>query len=521
MEKKTGPDQHQQRTEDSGWNLSRRSLFQRAGLAIAAVSLPASPLLPAAPLPRGQAGESAGSETGKAGPKISPVMAKLSSYMSEAAGRALPDEVVEKAKQHILDTLAAMISGSELLPGREAIKFVRAYGGEKVATVVASDVVCGPMEAALANGQLAHSDETDDSHAPSQSHPGCAVIPAALAVGEACGIDGGHFVRAVTLGYDIGPRVTMTMGAQSYEGQTHRSTHSIVTIFGGAAAGGCAASLNPQQMRWLLDYTSQQSSGIAAWQRDTQHIEKAFAFGGMGARDGVTSALVVQSGWTGVDDIFSGADNFFLANAPWADPAGMIDKLGERYEVTRTNIKKWPVGSPIQAALDAIENLRKQHPFQADQVQKVTVHLATHEAAIVDNREIADICLQHMVAVMLLDKTVSFRASLDQARMKDPAVLRERAKVELIPDEALQKLMPLRVAVVDITLTDGTHLNQRVDAVRGTPENPMTREEIVAKARDLIAPVLGPSTASGLIEKVFALESVKDVRELRPLLQRA
>ena len=503
---------------DGGSGLTRRTLFQRAGVAVAAATLPKAALMPAAALPPAQ-DESAGA--GKSGPKISPMMTTLSNYMSEAAGRALPDEAVEKAKQHILDTLAAMISGSELLPGREAIKFIRAYGGEKVATVVASDVVCGPIEAAMSNGQLAHADETDDSHAPSQSHPGCAVIPATLAVGEMCGINGEHFVRAVTLGYDVGTRVTMTMGAQDYEGKTHRSTHSIVPIFGAAAAAGCAASLNPQQMRWLLDYTAQQSSGIAAWQRDTQHISKAFSFAGMGARDGVTSALVVQSGWTGVDDIFSGADNFFQANAPWADPAGMIDKLGERYEVTRTNIKKWPTGSPIQAALDAIENLRKKHPFEADQVEKVTVHLATHEAAIVNNRDIADICLQHIVAVMLLDKTVSFRASLDEARMKDAAVLRQRAKVELIPDEALQKLMPVRVAVVDITLNDGAHLNERVDAVRGTPENPMTRQEIVDKARDLIAPVLGPSTATNLIEKVLAIETVKDVRELRPLLQRA
>ena len=504
--------------DDVGSNLTRRSLFQRVGLAAAAATL--APGVEIGVASAGPPQTSEAESPGNSGNAISLVMTTLSTYMSEAADHALPAEVAEKAKHHILDTLAAMISGSDLLPGREAIKFVRTYGGEKVATVVASDVVCGPIEGALANGQLAHADETDDSHAPSQSHPGCAVIPAALAVGEQCGIGGEHFLRAVALGYDIGPRVTMTMGAQNYEGSTHRSTHSIVTIFGAAAAGGCAARLNPQQMRWLLDYTSQQSSGIAAWQRDTQHIEKAFAFGGMGARDGVTSALVVQSGWTGVDDIFSGADNFFLANAPWADPAGMIDKLGERYEVTRTNIKKWSVGSPIQAALDAIEDLRKGHPFDVDQVQKVTVRVATHEAAIVNNRDIADICLQHIVAVMLLDKTVSYRASLDESRMKDPAVLRERAKVELIPDEDLQKLMPLRVAIVDITLTDGTHLNKRIDAVRGTPENPMTREEVVAKARDLIAPVLGAATASNLIEKVLAIEGVKDVRELRPLLQR-
>jgi len=313
----------------------------------------------------------------------------------------------------------------------------------------------------------------------------------------------------------------MTMGAQGYEARTHRSSHSIVTIFGAAAAAGCAASLIPQEMRWMLDYTAQQCSGLAAWHRDTQHIEKAFVFAAMGARSGITSALVVHSGWTGIDDIFSGPDNFFMVFAPHADPAGLIDKLGERYEVTRTNIKKWPVGSPIQAVLDALVILRKQHPFNADQVQNVTVRLATDEAAIVNNRIMPDICVQQMVAVMLLNKTVTFRTANDEALMKDPAVLRERAKVTLVPDEQLQRLLPLRVGIVDLTLTDGTHLTQRVDNVRGTPENPMPREEIVAKARDLMTPILGATSCNNLIEKILGLENVKDIRELRPLLQRA
>ncbi len=490
-------------------SLSRRDLFEFAGLAIAAAALPTQ--MPAAAPPA------------RANPQqnVSSIMERLSGYMSEAGSRSLPAEVIEKTKQHILDTLAAMISGSELPPGRTALQFARAYGGREVATVVASNFACGPIEAALTNGVLAHADETDDSHAPSQSHPGCAVIPAALATGERFGISGELFLRAVALGYDIGPRFTVTLGGQRFEAESHWSTHSISPLFGAAAAASCAASLNAQQMRWMLGYTAHQSSGLGAWNRDTEHVQKAFHFGGMTARSGVTSALLVQAGWTGVDDILSGKDNFFAAYNPHADPAGLIDKLGERYEVTRTNIKKWPVGSPIQAALDAIEILRKQRAFEAAQVQQVTVQLATDEAAIVNNREIPDICLQHMVAVMLLDKTVSFVSAHDQARLKDPATLRERAKVQLIPDQELERLMPLRVAIVNVTLADGSHLTQRVDNVRGTPENPMTRDEIITKASDLMTPILGPAKSSKLIQTVFGLEAVSDVRQLRPLLQRS
>src|SRR5689334_7115760 len=257
------------------------------------------------------------------------ITSALSSYMSEAANRKLPGEVVEKTRQVVLDTLAAMISGAELPPGKFAIQFARAYKGDKVATVAASNVLCGPIEAALANGMLAHSDETDDTHSFSQSHPGCSVVPAALAVGERFGIDGARFMRAVALGYDVGTRVTITLGRLPYMAETRRSTHALCGTFGSAAAAGCAASLNAQQMRWLLSYSGQQASGLASWQRDTDHIEKAFDFAGMPARNGVTSALLVHAGGTGVDDVFSGADNFFQAFAPKNDAALVIEELGE------------------------------------------------------------------------------------------------------------------------------------------------------------------------------------------------
>ncbi len=372
-----------------------------------------------------------------ADPPISAAMNRVSTFMAGAASRELPEAVVEKAKQMILDTFAAMISGSDLPPGKFAIQFARAYGGPRVATVAASNIVCGPIEAALVNGMLAHSDETDDSHSPSQSHPAASVVPAALAVGEKFGIDGSRFLRSVVLGYDIGPRFTMTLGKVEYMQASHRSTHALSGTFGSAAAAGCAAGLNAQQMRWLLSYAAQQASGIATWQRDTDHVEKSFDFAGMSARDGVTAALLVQAGATGVDDVLSGADNLFLAFQPMNDPSMFTDKLGERYEIMRTNVKRWTVGSPIQAPLDALELLMKKNGFSAAQVKEVEVRVAALEAGIVNNRDIPDICLQHMLAVMLLDKTASFKSAHDAARMNDPATLAERAKVKLIPDQEL------------------------------------------------------------------------------------
>jgi 2-methylcitrate dehydratase PrpD len=449
-----------------------------------------------------------------------PVMSTLAAYMSAARTRALPEEVAEQAKFHLLDTMAAMISGSELPPGQAAQRHIREHCGNGPATVVGTALTAPPIDAALANGMMAHADETDDSHNESRSHPGCAVVPAALAAGEISGIDGPGLLRSVTLGYDIGTRVVLAMGGAAFSYESSLSTHSIAGTFGAAAAASCAVGLDTRQMRWALDYTAQQSSGFTAWRRDTDHIEKAFVFAGKTARDGVTAALLVQSGWNGVDDIFSGPDNFFAAYAPKAQPEKLIEKLGERYEITQTDIKKWTVGSPIQGPLDAIEAIRSKKTFDADQVKKVTVRLAPSVANVVDNRDIPDICLQHMIAVMLIDKTVSFQAAHDKARMQDAAVLKQRAKVNLVRDDELTKLLPVRETIVEIDLNDGTHLSERVSAVRGTPRNPMNRDEVTGKARDLILPVLGRDTATRLIDTIFAIESLTDIRILRRLLQR-
>jgi 2-methylcitrate dehydratase PrpD len=429
--------------------------------------------------------------------------------MSEAKDRTLPGNVIEKAKHHILDTFAAMISGAELPPGRAAIRFAEAYGGKPVATVAASKVACGPLEAAMANGVLAHADETDDSW-PNGWHPGCNVIPAALAVGEQFGISGAHFLRAVTLGYDVGSRFLVAMRPGVF--QTHKSTHSIAGNFGSAAAAGCAAGLNPQQMRWLMDYAAQQSSGIAAWDRDSEHIEKGFVFGGMPARNGVTAALLVSYGWTGVGDVLSGDDNFLLANEPHGAAEALTDKLGERYEIVITSIKKWTVGSPIQGPLDALEIMLKKRPFSPDEVKEIVVRMAP--GSVVDNRDMPDVCIQHMMSVMLIDQTVSFRSAHDKARMEDPVVLRHRAKVRLDPGSGS------RTPLVAVTLTDGTRLGEDVTTVLGTMNNPMTRDQVIEKCRGLMGPVVGLPAAGKLIDAGLNIENLKDVRELRPLLQR-
>jgi len=445
-------------------------------------------------------------------------MRVLATYMASALRKPLPAPVLEKTRHHVLDTIAAMVSGSRLLPGRKAIGYVRSRGGSEEACVVGSRLVTTAENAALANGMLAHADETDDSHAPSQTHPGCGIVPAALAMAEREGRNGMALLRAVALGYDIGCRFTMSLNASEFRADGH-STHSFGAMFGAAAAAGALARLNADRMRHLLSYTVQQASGVSCWMRDTEHIEKAFDFAGMPARNGVTAAVMVAQGFTGVDDPFTGERNFFVAYGRDPTPGELTRELGTTFEIMRTNIKRWSVGSPIQAPLDSLSELINTHDIRADQVERVVVRVGHSGANTVDDRTMPDICMQHMCAVMLVDGIVTFESAHDEERLRDPRVQEIRRRVELYGDDDLERASPSRQGIVEIRLKDGREYRHHTMAVRGTDENPMTRAEVEEKCFHLMAPILGKRRAKQLCDTVWTLDRVADVRDLRPLLR--
>ena len=445
------------------------------------------------------------------------ITGEVCAYVAGALDRALPAEVVIKAKHHLLDTLAAMVSGSRLGPGKMAIKYIRSLGGRREALVVGTRLQTTAINAALANGMLAHADETDDSHLLSRSHPGCAVVPAALAMAEREGRDGEALLRAVVLGYDVGSRFNIALNMKEVK-TVYFCTHSHGPGFGAAAAAAALAGATAGETRDVFAFAAQQASGLRIYMRDQDHIEKAFDFGGMPARNGVTSATMVRTGFTGVLDAIGGPYGYLDSFADDPRPEALIDGLGSRFEILDTNIKKWSVGSPIQAALDSLEVMMAAQSFGAGDVESLIVRLPDDRAHIVDDRDMSDINLQHLLAVMLLDGGLSFASSHDHTRMGDPAVRDLKARITLVPEAFLTRARPERQAIVEITLRDGRCVEHRTHTVRGTPENPMEEDEVDAKALDILAPVLGGERAQALVAAVRSLETLDSARDLRPLL---
>ena len=452
--------------------------------------------------------------------EVSPVMSELSTYIARALKKPLPPAVVERGKIHLVDTVAAMISGSRLRPGARAIEYVKALGGRPEAGVVGTRIVTSAPHAALANGMFGHADETDDTHPPSLTHPGTSVVAAALALGERNRLAGAAVLRAIVLGYDICARMVLTLKPMAYLRSGH---HAGATgqLFGAAAAAGALLKHNPAGIRHMLSYAGEQTAGLYTMFRDPEHIEKAYAMGGMPAHNGTAAALMVAHGWTGVDDVFSGERDFFFTFAPEEiDRGELVRGLGRDYEILRAGIKRWPVGGPIQGPLHVLRDLIQQHGFKANDVDKLTARMPDKELEIVNNRPMPDICVQHLLALMLTDGTVTFKSAHDFKRMRDPKVLKIRGKIEAVGDPGLTDAQRRWRCVMEIRLKDGRALTHQTMAAKGSFENPLTRQEEEEKALDLIVPILGTKRSQSLLAALWNFDKLNDVRSLRRLYSR-
>jgi 2-methylcitrate dehydratase PrpD len=447
---------------------------------------------------------------------VSERTARLAEYIAEGLGARLPAEVLDAASAHVLDTVAAMVSGSRLVPGRRGAAYVAEQGSRGDATVVGTDQRASAVDAALANGMSAHADETDDSHPESLSHPGCAIVPAALAVAQRLGRTGGDLLRAVVAGYDVGPRVVLALGRPPALAETSSySTHAYAGLFGAAAAASVLHGLDEPAARHALSYAAQSAAGVTSWLRDPNHVEKAFVFGGMPAANGVRAAGLVASGCDGVADVFTGHPNFLAAIGPGVRPELLTDGLSERYEVTRTNIKKFAVGSPAQAAVQATLDLVAEHDPAPTEVTGIEIVLPGDLAKVVDGRDMPDINVQYLVAGTLLDRRFSFAMAHDTARMHHPEAraLMERTRVVADPE-----VSGVRCATVIFSMADGRALRRHVAVVRGTVDDPMSLTELVEKSRDLLVPVLGADRSDRLTRTLPRLAELPDLHVLGELL---
>ncbi|MDF2901124.1 MAG: 2-methylcitrate dehydratase [Phenylobacterium sp.] len=455
-----------------------------------------------------------------------PVGDRLASYIGGALDATPPPAHRELAKLHILDTLAAIVACRDLEPAVLARNYALSLSGEagqNAATILGTRTRASIVDATFASAMTGHGAEINDFIPSAFVQPGPAVLSAALAVAETRGGSGADLLRAVMAGYELAGRMPKALGVENLR-RAGVANHGLGPLFGAASAAAILLRLPADRLGDVFTFCAQQASGSWQWLLDVEHIEKAFVFAGMGARDGLHAALMVAAGFRGVRDALdhpSGWMRSAMFSGGDANRAYLVEELGERSELPLTAFKRYPVGGPTQPAVEALLELSPTIAGQT--VQRVLIEMPGRWQAFRDAAMPA-LNLRYLTAIILIDGRLDFVSAQSLTRMaQDEAVRALMDRIEIRHDRA-QEAAPgeprTESARVTVMLESGREISRFVPHVLGFPSHPMSAADLEAKALDLMAGHLGAERAREVIEAVRGIEILPDCRPLIELIAR-
>jgi 2-methylcitrate dehydratase PrpD len=454
-------------------------------------------------------------------PRVTPGLAE---YVASSPSADVCEEFRELGRRHVLDTLASIVACRDLEPAVLARKLALQLSGDaraSAATILGTRERAAILDAVFASAMTGHGAEINDFIPSAFVQPGPAIVSAALALAETRHRSGDALLRAVITGYELAGRVPKALGVENLR-RAGLANHGVGPVFGTAAAAASLIGLPRERIGDLLSFCAQQASGSWQWMLDVEHIEKSFVFAGMGARNGLHAALMVEAGFRGVRDCLDAGAGFMASqifSGGDADRAQLIDGLNVRSELHHTAYKRYPVGGPAQPAVEALLELLPRIERRA--VRSVTIRMPGR-AHVFRDAAMPALNLRYLAAIILLDGRLDFVSAQSLERMqRDPDVRTWMAKVDVEHDraqEAPRGQPRTESARVVLTLENGERLEAYVPFVLGFPSHPMDRADVERKALELMAPRLGARRARDVIEKVAKLESLADAGELVSLI---
>lgn len=451
-------------------------------------------------------------------PQGAPWSEALTRYITTSQSATIPEDTRELARRHLLDTLAAIVACRDLEPAKLGRSFARAQGaGAAVAPILGTRERSTLLDAIFASGMTAHAAEINDFCPSAYTQPGASIVPSTLCLGETRNVSGEVLLRAMIVGYEITCRLPKALGIRNLNAAV-LANHSVGPLFGSAAAIASLIRLPADKMNHLFSYCVQQASGSWQWLRDVEHIEKAFVFGAMPARRGTESALLVESGFTGIGDPFVGDPGwlnstlFTHADSDF-NAAYMTEGLGSRFELPLVGYKRYPVGGPTQPVIELMLGLVKKVDPKA--IRSVRIEMPGRRTAAFQGAEMPALNLPYLCSLIIQDGKLDFVAAQDRERFRNDANVRAfMPNVLVVHDPKQEKEPRVESARVILTMSDGRNVTEFLDHVKGFPEHPFDRADVLNKAMELTAPRLGAERARRLADMVWKVDTLPNVREL-------
>jgi 2-methylcitrate dehydratase PrpD len=433
----------------------------------------------------------------------------LAAWLCAQSGKRVPEAARRKAVDVVFDSVGAMIACSQLPEVVSIVKLLQRMGGNPECTMVGHAGLTSLVNAAMANGAMAHGDEVDPVHLKSVGgHVAAGPVPTALAVGQWLDAGGRDVLRAVVLGYEVGGRL-MTIFYRERDYTTRRFyPTAVVGAMSSAVSAGVLLGLKREQMQVAMCLAAYQAAGPDNMTKDPGHMGKTFQVGAAN-RNGVTAALLAHGGCHAPLDILDGSHSLFDAylGAPDAGRE-MVKGLGDYYSIGDVMYKRYPVGSPNQAYLQGLFGLIRQHALQPRDIAEIEVQIPSRGLKRVPATRHASISALSVCAIAAARLKLDFYQLHDPAGAMDQAARDMQQRVKFVGREDWTGMEAGHHAFVMIKTRNGEVLTADVRY------EPMTRAELDLKFDALVLPRFGREKCARVARLLKGLEAAKSVKPL-------
>lgn len=442
---------------------------------------------------------------------------KLAEYAATLSYSDIPKGVVDRTIDLFVDWTGSALSGK----GHKAISILEEFSSamgpaDGTSEILTNREMTSPFFAAMVNGAASHISEQDDVHNGSVFHPGAVVFPAALAAAQQTGATGRQFICACVAGYEVGIRIGEFLGRSHYK--VFHTTGTAGT-FAAAAAAGQLYGLNAKQMLQAFGSAGTQSAGLWEFLRDAADSKQLHT--GKSAAEGLMAAWIAKKGFSGATKILEGSQGMAAGMSSDADPAKLLDKLGERWCVLETSFKFHASCRHTHPAADALLQVVSLHNLSPQDIAHITAHV--HQGAIDVLGPVINPASVHqakfsMPATLGLIATHRKAGLIEYAGvLEDETVLSFLDRVTMELDTEVDSAYPKQwIGKVTVTTKDQHSHSGRVDEPKGDPGNTLSRDELDIKARTLAlsSDAVKAEELDDLMRRVWKISSVDKIIRL-------
>lgn len=434
---------------------------------------------------------------------------ELAAFIANYPYESIPEEALRENRRRILDTLGVAIGARNAQPVEILLELTRELGGEPQASVPAQDLRTSITNAARVLGVMSHVLDFDDTHIPTIIHPSGPSLAAALPLAELRGASGRELLAAFTFGVEAGCRVALALGKAHYDVGWH-VTGTAGTV-GAAAACSRLLGLNERQTHNALSIAATEAAG----QRVQFGAMTKSLHTGNAAANGTLAALLAEKGYTASREGFEGARGLLNVASTAPSPEELSEGLGERWETFRIGIKPYSCGVVTHPGIDAVRELARATKAPAEDVEYIELGVHPLVMELTNKREPrtgleGKFSIAFAGAITWLEGTARHLQFTDE-KVNRPDVKELRDRVKVVEDKSLGQTE----AKATVRLRDGETRSEHVRHATGTPENPISDEELREKFAELVEPELGADNARLVIECV---EKLGEDGSLKPLL---